>query len=80
MEKKDAKVVVDFYEFTKDDYEYLVDKCMLNDELALIFKYKIQGNSNTEIMMKLRYNNIYLSEATLSRRLKILKKKIMKAL
>lgn len=80
MEKKDVKVVVDFYEFTKDDYNYLVDKCMLNDELALIFKYKIHGDSNTEIMMKLREHNIYLSEATLSRRLKKLKNKIKKAL
>ena len=80
MEKEDAKVVVDFYEFTKDDYEYLVDKCMFKDELALIFKYKIQGYTNVEIMMKLRDDKIYLTEPTLSRGIDKIRKKIKKVL
>ena len=76
--EKDARLVVDFYEFNEDDYNYLVKKCMLNEELSLIFKYKIQGYSNIGIMIELRNHKIYLSEATLSRRINLLKRKIIK--
>ena len=75
MEKEDVKLVVDFFEFTKDDFEYIVNKCMLNDELSAILKMKIYGESNTKIA-----DTLGLSEATLSRRLKLLKKKIKRAL
>lgn len=75
MAKEDAKVVVDFYDFTKDDYEYLVDKCMLNEELADILKLLIKGESRVQIAMKMN-----LSEATLNRRVKKLKDKIKRVL
>lgn len=75
MAKEDAKVVVDFYDFTKDDYEYLVDKCMLNEELADILKLLIKGESRVQIATKMN-----LSEATLNRRVKKLKDKIKRVL
>lgn len=75
MAKEDAKVVVDFYDFTKDDYEYLVNKCMLNEELSKILELKIKGESNIKIA-----DTLNISDATLSRRIRLLKKKIKRVL
>ena len=62
-------------DFTKEEFEMIKEKAMLNDELTKIFEMKIKGYSNIEIQIKLN-----LTEATLSRRIKTLKKKIMKVL
>lgn len=65
-------------DFTLDEYNEIVEKAMLKDHKLLldkIFYLKIKGYSNIEIQMELN-----LSEATLARRIKILKKKIMKVL
>ena len=70
---KDARLVVDFYEFNEDDYNYLVKKCMLNEELSTILKMRIQGEGNIKIA-----DTLNMSEATLYRRIKLLKKKILK--
>ena len=75
MVKRDVRVVVDFYDFTKDDYEYLVNKCMLNEELSKILELKIKGESNIKIA-----DTLNISDATLSRRIKLLKKKIKRVL
>ena len=62
-------------DFTRDEYEYIKDKAMLNDELSKIFEMKIKGYSNIQIAMELN-----MSDSTLARRLKTLRKKIMKVI
>lgn len=63
------------FDLTKEEYETLKEKLMLNEEMSKILKMKIKGCSIVEMSMKLN-----LSESTISRRVKILKKKIMKVL
>lgn len=63
------------FDFTKDEYEFLVDKCMFNEELAKILKLRIKGYSITQISMKLN-----LSERTVDRRIRTIKNKIKKVL
>lgn len=62
-------------DFSKDEYEMIKEKAMLNEELSKIFEMKIKGYSNTEIAYKL-----HLSDRTFDRRLKTLKKKIMRVI
>lgn len=62
-------------DFTKEEFEMIKEKAMLNDELTKIFEMKIKGYSNTEIAFKLN-----LSDRTFDRRLKKLKKKIMEVI
>lgn len=63
------------FDFTKEEYEELKDKLMLNDELSKILEMKIKGCSIIEISMKLN-----ISERTVSRRVDKLKKKILRVL
>ena len=63
------------FEFNKDDFNYIKDKLMLNEELSAILEMKIKGYSIIQISMKLN-----ISESTVSRRIKTLKKKIAKLL
>ena len=63
------------FDLTKDEYEILKDKLMLNEELSRILEMKIKNYSNTKIALEL-----HISERTLSRRIKELKKKIMRVL
>lgn len=63
------------FDFTKEEFERLKEQLMLNDELSRILEMKIKGESNTKMASELN-----ISERTLSRRIKILKKKIMKVL
>lgn len=63
------------FEFTKDEFEEIVKKAMLNEELTKIFEMKIKDYSNTKIAMELN-----ISERTLTRRIKELKKKILRVL
>ena len=63
------------FDFTRDEYDYLRNKAMLNEELTLIFEMKIKGRSNVEIADKLN-----ISERTLSRRINKLKNKIRRVL
>ena len=63
------------FEFTKSEYEHLKEELMLNEEMAKILEMKIKGESNTKMAYALN-----ISERTLSRRIKTLKKKIMKVL
>lgn len=66
---------IPFIEFDENDYNYFVEKCMLNKELSEILKMLIHGCQLVEIADKLN-----ISEPTLSRRIKILKKKIKRVL
>ncbi len=63
------------FDLTKEEYETLKDKLLLNDELSKILEMKIKNCSIVEISMKLN-----ISERTANRRVKELKKKIMKVL
>lgn len=63
------------FDLTKDEYEKIKDKAMLNDELSKILEMKIKGYSNTEIALKLN-----LSDRTFDRRLRTLKNKIKRVI
>lgn len=83
MEKEDVKPVEDlskyeripFIEFNEEDYNYFVKKCMLNEEMSKILEMLIHGCTLVEIADKLK-----LGEATLSRKIKVLKTKIKRVL
>ena len=63
------------FDLTKEQYVSLIDKLMLNDELSQILEMKIKKESNTKIAMTL-----HLSDRTLARRIKELKRKIDRVL
>ena len=63
------------FDFTRDEYEMLKDKLMLNDELSKILEMKIKGFSIVQIGMELG-----MSDRTVNRRVKELKKKIMRVI
>ena len=63
------------FDFTKDEYEMLKEKLMLNEQMSKIFEMKIKKYSITEMALKL-----HISESTVSRRVKQLKKKILKVI
>lgn len=63
------------FEFTREEYEDIVKKAMLNEELAKIFEMKIMDYSITKIAVEMN-----MSESTVNRRIKQLKKKIMKVI
>lgn len=63
------------FDFSREEYEQLKEKMMLNEELSRIFEMKIKGYSNIQIGMEL-----HLSDRTLARRIKELKKKIIKTM
>lgn len=61
------------FDFTKEEYELLKEQLMLDDELAKILEMKIKNYSITKMSFELK-----MSESTVNRRIKKLKKKIMK--
>lgn len=63
------------FEFTRAEYEEIVQKAMLNEELAKIFEMKILNYSITKISIEMN-----MSESSVNRRIKQLKKKIMKVI
>lgn len=63
------------FEFTKEEFDEICNKAMLNEELIKIFELKIKNYSIVQISTKLN-----LSESTVNRRIKELKKKIMKVI
>ena len=67
--------ICNMFEFTKEEFESICKKAMLNDELTKIFEMKIKGYSITKISIEMN-----MSEPTINRRIKILKKKIMKVI
>lgn len=63
------------FDFTREEYERLKKELMLNDELSKILEMKIKGESIVAISLALN-----ISESTVNRRVKLLKKKITKIL
>lgn len=63
------------FDFTKQEYEDLKEKLMLNEELSQILEYKIKGYSITKISMEMS-----MSERTVNRKIKQLKNKINRVL
>lgn len=61
------------FDFTREEYEELKEKLMLNDELSELLERKIKGESVVKISLEMN-----MSQSTVSRRVKLLKKKIMK--
>ncbi len=66
---------MDFFEFTKSDYEYIVKECMLNKEYAKLLELRIKGYSRLQIA-EITHNDI----KTIDRMIAKLKKKIRKIL
>lgn len=64
-----------FFEFTKTDYDYIVNECMLDDEYKKLLEYKIKGYSRVKIAMELN-----VTEYTIDKMTQKLKKKIKKIL
>lgn len=63
------------FDFTKEEFDSISKRAMLNDELIKIFEMKIKGYSITKMSMELN-----MSERTVNRRIKELKKKIIRVL
>ena len=63
------------FDFTKEEYEQLIDKCMFNEEMSKILELRIKGYSRTQISMMLN-----ISERTYDRRIRVIKNKIKKVL
>lgn len=61
------------FDFTKEEYENIKEKLMLNEELSKILEMKIKGYSITKMSFELN-----MSESSVNRRIKQLKKKILK--
>lgn len=60
---------------TKKEYEELKEQLMLNEELSKILEMKIKGYSIVKMSMEMN-----MSETSIKRRIKLLKKKITKLL
>lgn len=63
------------FDLTRKEYEQIKSKAMLNEELSQILEMKIKGYSITRISMEL-----HISERTVNRRIRQLKKKIMRVI
>ena len=66
---------MNFHEFTREEFETIKQKAMLNEELSKIFEMKIKGYATFQIAAEL-----LLSERTVTRRIKHLKNKIKRVI
>lgn len=66
---------LNFFEFTKTDFDYIVKECMLDETYVKLLEYKIKGYSIVKMAELLN-----VSEATVSVMVAKLKKKIKKIL
>jgi DNA-binding NarL/FixJ family response regulator len=64
---------MNYFEFTKKDYEHIVEECMLDEEYSKLLEYKIKGYSRVKIALELN-----VTEYTVDKMLQKLKKKIMR--
>lgn len=64
-----------FFEFTKSDYDYIVEQCMLDEEYQKLLEYKIKGHSRVKMA-----DELCVSLDTLDKMIAKLKKKIKKLL
>ena len=63
------------YDFTREEYDKIIYDAMLSDELAKILELKIKGYSIVQISMEMN-----MSESTVKKKIKKLKKKILKVI
>ena len=65
------------FDFLKEEYEYIKEQLMLDedDDLAKVLKMKIKGYTITKMALEL-----HLSERTINRRVKKLKKMIKRVI
>lgn len=68
-------IALNFFEFTKTDYDFIVKECMLDEEYQKLLEYKIKGYSIAKISQLLN-----VSEGTVSVMVSKLKKKIKRIL
>lgn len=78
MDTEDVEPVEDlcdmnFFEFTRSDFEKIIDECMLDPEYQKLLEYKIKGYSIVKMADELN-----CSEARVSKMVQKLKKKIKK--
>lgn len=66
---------MNFFLFTKKDYEFFVEQCMLNEEYQKLLEMEIKGYSRVQMALELN-----CSEAKLDIMIKNLKEKIKKVL
>lgn len=64
---------MNFFDFNKKDYEYIIEECMLDNEYKKLLEMKIKGYTRTKMAIELG-----VSESTLDVMIKKLKKKIKK--
>ena len=63
------------FEFTEEEFNSICKKAMLNEELTKIFEMKIKDYSITKMSIEMN-----MSESTVKRRIRQLKKKIMRVI
>lgn len=61
------------FDFTRKEYERIIDELMLSDELSKVLRLRIEGKSITEMS-----EILHCSESTINRRVKVIKRKLMK--
>jgi wyosine [tRNA(Phe)-imidazoG37] synthetase (radical SAM superfamily) len=64
-----------FFEFTRSDYEYIVQEAMLDEDYQKLLEYEIKGYNRTKMARLLK-----VGEPTLDVMIRKLKKKIKKIL
>lgn len=69
MEKQELKKL----DFNKTEYEYFINNCCFTERQLDILALKRKGKSHIEISLKL-----FISEATVKRELKEIRRKILK--
>ena len=67
--------MINFFEFTKKEYDYIVNECMLDEDYQKLLMMKIKGYNRVKMAIELN-----ISEATLDVMIQKLKKKIKKIL
>ena len=66
---------MNFFLFTKKDFDYLIEQCMLNEEYTKLLDMKIKGYSRTKMA-----DELGMSVDNLDKMISNLKKKIKKVL
>ena len=64
---------MNFFEFTRSDYEIICNECMLDDDYKKLLEYKIKGYSIVKIA-----DELHVSTSKVSTMVKNLKEKIRK--
>lgn len=68
-------IKIDFFDFDRDDYNYICDKCMLDKDYQKLLEMEIHGYNRVKMADELQ-----VGIDTLDKMINKLKKKIMKIL